>query len=125
MADSADENDSDHVDFETALRDVERVVDELEGGQLGLSESLSKYEQGIRKIKRCQELLEKAEHRVSVLTQVDEDGTPHVVPVETEPEATESETGDRDATPRKRTAKRRKVSKKAPKPEDQDSGGLF
>ncbi|MEM0924885.1 MAG: exodeoxyribonuclease VII small subunit [Planctomycetota bacterium] len=124
MADSADESDSDHVDFETALSDVERVVHELESGQLGLSESLSKYEQGIGKIKRCQELLEKAEHRVSVLTQVDEDGTPHVVPVDSDVEATESQQEDSEAGPRKRS-KRRKVSKKTPKQHGDGSGGLF
>ena len=71
------------VDFEDALKEVESIVDDLEHGDLGLAESLKRYERGITKIKLCHELLEQAEKRISLLTAVDDDGTAHLEPVDT------------------------------------------
>ncbi|MCS7471213.1 exodeoxyribonuclease VII small subunit [Stieleria sp. ICT_E10.1] len=71
------------VDFESALAEVETVVEMLEGGELGLSESLVQYERGIEKIKLCHQVLQQAEKRIAVLTSVDEDGTASVEPVDT------------------------------------------
>lgn len=73
------------IDFESALADVEKVVHQLESGELGLSESLVHYERGIQKIKQCHQVLENAERRIAVLTSVDEDGTAHLEPVDTNP----------------------------------------
>jgi exodeoxyribonuclease VII small subunit len=70
------------VDFEQALEAIEQIVCKLEGGQLGLSESLQQYELGIRQLKRCQELLDAAEQRVSVLAGFDAEGNPVVEPLE-------------------------------------------
>ena len=70
------------VDFEQALEAIEQIVGKLESGQLGLSESLQQYELGIRQLKRCQELLEAAEQRVSVLAGFDAEGNPVVEPLE-------------------------------------------
>ncbi|QEG01959.1 Exodeoxyribonuclease 7 small subunit [Stieleria maiorica] len=71
------------IDFESALAEVETVVEALEGGELGLSESLVQYERGIEKIKLCHQVLQRAEKRIAVLTSVDEDGTASVEPVDT------------------------------------------
>lgn len=73
---------TEQVDFEAALADVEKVVHELENGELGLTESLAQYEQGIEKIKLCHQVLERAEKRISVLMSVDEDGNASVQPVD-------------------------------------------
>lgn len=70
------------VDFEQALEAIEQIVSKLEGGQLGLSESLQQYELGIRQLKRCQELLDAAEQRVSVLAGFDAEGNPVIEPLE-------------------------------------------
>ena len=67
---------SSDLDFEQSLREVEEIVSQLEGGQLGLSESLDQYELGIRRLKRCHELLDAAEQRVSVLAGFDAEGNP-------------------------------------------------
>ena len=67
---------SSDLDFEQSLREVEEIVSRLEGGQLGLSESLEQYEVGIRRLKRCHELLDAAEQRVSVLAGFDAEGNP-------------------------------------------------
>lgn len=72
MADSSPEN----INFEETLADIESIVGQLESGSLGLSESLERYETGIRQLKRCHELLDAAEQRVSILAGFDADGNP-------------------------------------------------
>ena len=55
--------------FEEALARVEKIVEELEGGDLTLDESLAKYEDGVKTLKTCYEILRDAEKRVEVLLQ--------------------------------------------------------
>ena len=62
--------------FEDALEVLEKIVEELEGGQLGLDESLERYERGVKAYRRCYEILEGAERRIAVLTGKDADGNP-------------------------------------------------
>lgn len=62
--------------FEEALHQLETIVSDLEGGNLSLDESLAKYEHGIRNLKTCHSILQKAENRIRLLTGVDRDGTP-------------------------------------------------
>lgn len=106
------------VDFESALTEVERVVHQLESGELGLSESLEQYERGIEKIKLCHQVLQRAEKRIAVLTSVDEDGTVSIEPVDVGREG-EAGLASEPAT--------RRGSRKARPPvsDVDDSGGLF
>lgn len=53
--------------FEDLLRDTEELVDALESGELSLDESLKTYDNGIKNLARCAELLEQAEQKVQVL----------------------------------------------------------
>lgn len=53
--------------FEDYLKQVEDVVKSLESGELGLEESLEKYEVGIRALKKCYEILAAAQEKVEVL----------------------------------------------------------
>ncbi len=62
------------LSFEQALEQLEETVALLERGDLTLSESLARYEQGVRCLKRCYEQLELAEHRVQLLSGVDAQG---------------------------------------------------
>jgi exodeoxyribonuclease VII small subunit len=66
--------------FETALHELERIVDDLERGEPELSEALAKYEQGVRLLAQCQSVLEKAERSVALLTGVDSLGNPVTAP---------------------------------------------
>ena len=43
--------------FEEALAELEKVVAELESGEIPLEESIELYERGIASFKRCHELL--------------------------------------------------------------------
>ena len=85
-------------DFESALAQVEKVVERLESGELGLSEALAQYEIGIEKIKVCHRALEQAELRIAVLTEVDENGSPRVEPVDRIPPRRDPEQGGRSHT---------------------------
>lgn len=62
--------------FEEALASLAEVVEQLEQGELGLSESLAHYEQGVSHLKRCYRELEAAERRVELLKGVDAQGRP-------------------------------------------------
>ncbi|MGH9901278.1 MAG: exodeoxyribonuclease VII small subunit [Pyrinomonadaceae bacterium] len=53
--------------FETSLASLERIVRELERGDLPLEKSLELFEQGVKLSRECQERLNEAERRIEVL----------------------------------------------------------
>ena len=53
--------------FEASLEDLEKVVKELEGGDLPLERSLELFERGISLSDECRKQLEAAETRVEIL----------------------------------------------------------
>lgn len=62
--------------FEDSLKELEKIVAELESGKLGLSDALARYEEGVKHLKGCQQLLETAERKIELLSGVDADGNP-------------------------------------------------
>jgi exodeoxyribonuclease VII small subunit len=54
----------DGMTFETALAELEQIVDRLERGDVPLAESISIYERGEALKQRCERLLKEAEMRV-------------------------------------------------------------
>jgi len=66
--------------FEQSLEKLEQVVQQLEEGQLGLSESLQQYEEGVKHLRQCYGALEVAERKIEVLAGVDADGNPITEP---------------------------------------------
>ncbi len=64
------------IPFEQALGELEKIVSDLEAGNLGLAESLEKYEEGVGHLKRCQTELDRAERRIDLLCGVDAQGNP-------------------------------------------------
>lgn len=61
--------------FETQLTALEKVVRDLERGDLPLEESLKLFEEGVRLSRECQERLNQAERRIEVLLR-DGEGRP-------------------------------------------------
>lgn len=57
--------------FEQSVAQLEQIVSAIESGQIGLEESLAKYEQGMELVKRCRGILDKAEKRIEQLTETD------------------------------------------------------
>src|SRR5947208_7476596 len=72
--------------FETSLEDLERIVRELERGDLPLEKSLELFEQGVKLSRACQERLNEAERRIEILTR-DSQGRATVSEFESEDEA--------------------------------------
>jgi exodeoxyribonuclease VII small subunit len=65
--------------FETSLEELERIVRELEQGELPLEKSLELFEQGVKLSRECQDRLNQAERRIEVLMR-DNQGRPTVKP---------------------------------------------
>jgi len=53
--------------FETSLEELERIVRQLEQGELTLEKSLELFEQGVTLSRDCQERLNQAERRIEIL----------------------------------------------------------
>ena len=60
--------------FEQAMCELERIVTELERGDVPLEDSISLYEKGAELKKRCETKLKEAEQKVAAIT-LDEDGS--------------------------------------------------
>ncbi|MFQ1064571.1 exodeoxyribonuclease VII small subunit [Bordetella trematum] len=54
-------------DFETALAELEALVQTMENGSLPLEQSLAAYRRGVELTRICQERLSQAEQQVKVL----------------------------------------------------------
>jgi exodeoxyribonuclease VII small subunit len=61
--------------FEAGLAALEKIVRELERGDLPLEESLKLFEDGVRLSRECQERLNQAERRIELLLR-DGEGRP-------------------------------------------------
>ena len=53
--------------FEEAMQNLEKIVLELEKGDLGLDTSMEKFEQGMKLSKECNKILEEAEKKITIL----------------------------------------------------------
>ena len=71
---------TDNLTFEQCLAELDRIVRDLEDGQMGLEDSLGRYEAGVSLIKRCYAQLQAVEQRILQLTGMDGDGKPLTQP---------------------------------------------
>ena len=53
--------------IEKSLTELERLVEELENGDLELDLALKKFEQGVKLSRECQKTLEEAEMKIKIL----------------------------------------------------------
>ncbi len=53
--------------LEKSMGELERIVEQLEGGDLTLEKSLAQFEKGIKLSRECQQALSAAEQKVQVL----------------------------------------------------------
>jgi exodeoxyribonuclease VII small subunit len=68
--------------FEEALARLEAIADDIEQGRIGLEESITRYEEGMRLIQRCRAILTEAEQRIIRLQSesAEPEGPPRMTP---------------------------------------------
>lgn len=55
------------LNFEETMQELEKIVQELEKGDLNLDDSINKFEEGMKLSKNASDYLEKAEKKITVL----------------------------------------------------------
>jgi len=55
------------IKFEEALKKLEKIVEDLENGDLSLDEALKKYQEGIELSRACSSKLDNAKKKIDVL----------------------------------------------------------
>jgi exodeoxyribonuclease VII small subunit len=55
------------IDFEASLGQLEKLVEQMEDGDLTLEDSLKAFEQGVKLTRECQQALQEAEQKVQLL----------------------------------------------------------
>ena len=72
-------------DFEKSLRELEKLVEQMEQGDLSLEASLEHFEKGVQLSRTCQQALREAEQKVEILMQKNgEDAQRDLAPFERE-----------------------------------------
>lgn len=113
--------------FEQSLAKLEQIVLQLEQGDIGLAEAMTRYEEGVKLLSTCYKQLEQAEAQIELLSGVDAEGNPVTEAFdEDEGESLGEKAGSRS---RRRTAKKPAKSTRKAKSKDADdvdtSGSLF
>ena len=67
--------------FESAMKQLEQIAQELEAGELSLELAMKKFEEGIQLSRFCTKKLDETERRITILLQ-DSDGLIQEVPFE-------------------------------------------
>ncbi len=62
------------IQFEKALEKLEKIVQDLESGDVSLEDALKKYEEGVKLSRACQQKLKHAEKKIQILTK-EQDGS--------------------------------------------------
>lgn len=57
--------------FEEAMQELEIIANSLEKGDLTLEESVQKFEEGMKLSKQCNDMIAKAEKKITMLLQKD------------------------------------------------------
>lgn len=82
------------LSFEEAMVQLESIIEKIEGGGVGLEESLKEYERGVQLLSHCQRVLATAEQRLEELKAERGGATPA-----SQPEADDSDDLGQDDSP--------------------------
>jgi exodeoxyribonuclease VII small subunit len=55
--------------FEAAQQELEALIEKIEGGEVGLEESMLAYERGLALLNHCRTILDQAEQKFTDLTE--------------------------------------------------------
>jgi len=56
------------LNFESAMDRLEKIVEQMESGELALEDLIVRYEEGMNLVKICQERLASAEQKIEIIT---------------------------------------------------------
>lgn len=59
--------DGNQVKFETQIKELEAIINDLENGNIGLEESIEKYTKAMQLVKQCDQKLNEIEEKVTKL----------------------------------------------------------
>ncbi|MEX2114017.1 MAG: exodeoxyribonuclease VII small subunit, partial [Pirellulales bacterium] len=102
--------------FEQALERLEVIVRELEEGSIGLAEGLAHYEEGVRLLRQCYQLIEGVERRIELLNRVDSAGSEECEPFDEDSTSLEEK-------PQQRGRRRSRRSQTDPAPNEDEIDG--
>jgi exodeoxyribonuclease VII small subunit len=115
------ESEDEALDFEGALEQLEGIVFELEQGEIGLSQSLGRYEKGVKLLRRCYEMLSRAEQQISLVAGIDQEGNARLEPFDSDSTGTLEEKAEKRS--RRRTKKRSTSGQSGAAGDDESVGG--
>lgn len=84
--------------FEEAMKRLDAIVEAMESGEIGVEESIAKYEEAMSLAAHCRQILEQAEQRIQKI-QLDAAGRPQLTPFQPPPEAAGEEDQEESAGP--------------------------
>lgn len=64
-----------NLSFEDSLSELERIVADLEQGEISLDDALKQFERGINLVRHSQSKLEQAQQKVAILLNQNEDSS--------------------------------------------------
>jgi len=105
------------IKFEEGLKKLEKIVGDLEEGNIPLDEALEKYEEGIRLSKLCAKKLEIAKKKVEILLK-SEDGSVELRPFDPSTALDDAQKGVKDSA-------QENPAQDARKKRGKDEGRLF
>ena len=73
MSDNSTEKDINNMNFETALKSLEEIVNQLDSGEIDLDKAVEAYERGTKLKEHCEKKLKEAQLRIEKI-EVDKDG---------------------------------------------------
>ena len=59
------------LNFEEAMKELETIANDLEKGDLSLEESVTKFEEGMKLSKQCNDMIAEAEKKITILLSKD------------------------------------------------------
>lgn len=62
-----EENNEKEIKFEDAMKRLEEIANELEKDDLTLDDSIAKFEEGMNLSKKCKQMLDSAEKKITIL----------------------------------------------------------
>jgi exodeoxyribonuclease VII small subunit len=79
-----------NLKFEQAMQRLDAIVEAMESGEIGIEESIAKYEEAMELAAHCRKILDESEQRIKKI-QLQSGGPPKSEPFEPPGEATEAE----------------------------------